>query len=100
MYNYNITMVERTNIYCVLACAFGVAHSMIIRSCICHYMLSLQPPAMEKEEELNDVKARAQVRLVLWLGMEKDQQNWKECCGDGEITLHAETVSYYIITSD
>ena len=57
------------------------------------HVILTQPPATEKEEELNDVKQRAQVRLVLWLGLEKDQQNWKECCGDGELTLYAETVS-------
>lgn len=67
-----------------------LAHACgIIRSCI----ISLQPPVMEKEEELKDLKHRAQVRLILWLGLEKDQQNWKECYGDGEVTLYAETVS-------
>ena len=35
----------------------------------------------------------AQVRLLLWLGLEKDQEKWKEHCGSGEIAVFAETVS-------
>ena len=48
---------------------------------------------MEKEEELKDLKDRAQVRLLLWLGLEKDQEKWTECCGGGEVAVFAETVS-------
>ena len=56
-------------------------------------LLLQQPPAVEKEEELKELQHRAQVRLVLWLGLEKDQQNWTECCAGGEVTVYAETVS-------
>ena len=55
--------------------------------------LSFQPPAVEKEEELKDLKDRAQVRFLLWLGLEKDQEKWTECCGGGEVAVFAETVS-------
>ena len=68
---------------------------------LCYFPLSLslspssllQPPAVEKEEELKDLKDRAQVRLLLWLGLEKDQEKWTECCGGGEVAVFAETVS-------
>ena len=53
----------------------------------------VQPPAVEKEEELKDLKDRAQVRMLLWLGLEKDQEKWTECCGGGEVAVFAETVS-------
>ena len=63
---------------------------------LCYIPLTLsllQPPAVEKEEELKDLKDRAQVRLLLWLGLEKDQEKWTECCGGGEVAVFAETVS-------
>ena len=57
----------------------------------------MQPPAVEKEEELKDLKDRAQVRLLLWLGLEKDQGKWTECCGGGEVAVFAETVSNQLL---
>ena len=33
------------------------------------------------------------MRLLLWLGLEKDQEKWTECCGGGEVAVFAETVS-------
>lgn len=48
---------------------------------------------MQKGEELRDLKDRAQVRLLLWLGLEKDQDMWAECCGGGDVDYFAETVS-------
>ena len=65
-----------------------IDYSIIFFSCYC-----VQPPAVEKEEELKDLKDRAQVRMLLWLGLEKDQEKWTECCGGGEVAVFAETVS-------
>lgn len=35
------------------------------------------------------------MRLMLWLGLEKDEDNWKECSGAREVAVYAETVCYY-----
>ena len=45
---------------------------------------------METEEET--LKGRAQVRARLWLGLERDQDKWTECCPGGELAVLAETV--------
>ena len=52
----------------------------------------LKPPAVQKPEELEDLKDNAQVRLMLWLGFEKDQVKWTEHVV-GELSTFAETVS-------
>ena len=38
------------------------------------------------------------MRLLLWLGLEKDQEKWTECCGGGEVAVFAETVSDRVST--
>ena len=52
----------------------------------------LQPPGVAKLEDLEDQKGGAQVRLLLWLGLEQFQGEWaKEAIG-GNIAVYAETV--------
>ena len=52
----------------------------------------LQPPGVEKLEDLEDQKGGAQVRLLLWLGLEQFQSEWaKEAIG-GKVAVYAETV--------
>ena len=52
----------------------------------------LQPPGVEKLEDLEDQKGGAQVRLLLWLGLEQFQSEWaKEAIG-GNVAVYAETV--------
>ena len=53
----------------------------------------MQPPAVQKVEELEDLKDGAQVRLLLWLGLEKDCKEWTKHCPGGEVATFAETVS-------
>ena len=57
--------------------------------------LPLQPPAVEDEKELEDLKDGAQLRLMLWLEMEKEKSNFAEEIKliGGEIAVYAETVS-------
>ena len=47
---------------------------------------------MQKQEELEDLKDGAQVRLMLWLGLEKDQEMWTEHVPGGDLATFAETV--------
>ena len=54
---------------------------------------SIQPPAVEKEEDLEDAKGGAQLRLLLWLGLDGDSPRWCENISDGQIAVYAETVS-------
>ena len=51
-----------------------------------------QPPAVEKEEEMEDLKDRAQLRVMLWLGLEEDQNKWNEQGPGGVVAIFAETV--------
>jgi len=55
----------------------------------------IQPPAVEKEEELKDRKERAQLRLQIWLGLAKYQSEWRGDNPSGEVAVHAEMVSMY-----
>ena len=48
---------------------------------------------MEKEEDLEDAVGQAQLRLVLWLGLESDAARWSENIPDGQVAVYAETVS-------
>ena len=48
---------------------------------------------MEKEEDLADAEGQAQLRLVLWLGLESDAQQWTENIPDGQVVVYAKTVS-------
>ena len=43
------------------------------------------------QKELEDLKDYAQVRLLLWLGLEKYQDSWTDNV-TGDITTFAETV--------
>ena len=56
---------------------------------------SLQPPAVEDEKDLEDLKDRAQVRLLLWLEMESKKSKFAEEMKliGGEFSIYAETVS-------
>ena len=54
---------------------------------------SCQPPAVKKQEELEELKDRAQLRLLLWLGLEKDQTTWTDNIPGGDVATFAETVS-------
>ena len=55
---------------------------------------SPQPPAVQEEKELEELKDRALVRLMLWLEIEKDKSNFAEEVKliDGEFAVYAETV--------
>eukprot|EP00731_Ephydatia_muelleri_P020360 Em0013g87a len=51
----------------------------------------LTPPGVEKLEDLEDQKGGAQVRLLLWLGLEQFQSEWaKEAMGEN-VAVYAET---------
>ena len=41
------------------------------------------------------MRGRAQVRACLWLGLEKDQESWKDCCQGGQPTIFAELVCLF-----
>jgi len=47
---------------------------------------------VEKEEELEDLKDRAQLRVMLWVGLEEDQSKWNEQGPGGQVAVFAETV--------
>jgi len=51
----------------------------------------VQPPAVRKQKELEDLNDHAQVRLLLWLGLEKYQDRWRDNVS-GDISTFAETV--------
>ena len=53
-----------------------------------------QPPAVENEKELEDLKDGGQVRIMMWLEMEKEKSNWAEEVKliGGEFSVYAETV--------
>ena len=55
----------------------------------------MQPPAAEAEKDLRVLQVGAQVRVMLWLGLEKDQNDWTKCCATGEVAVFAETVSMH-----
>ena len=50
---------------------------------------------MKKEEDLKEQKGGAQVRLLLWLGLEQFRAKWASGSGGkgGEVAVFAETVS-------
>ena len=52
---------------------------------------------MKKPEELANAKERAQVRVLLWLGLEKDQAMWTEHAPGGSLATFAETVSVAVL---
>ena len=54
-----------------------------------------QPPTVEEEEDLEDQKDGAQVRMMLWLEIEKEKSNFAEEVKliGGEFAVYAETVS-------
>ena len=52
----------------------------------------LQPPGVEKLGDLEDQKGGAQVRLLLWLGLEQFQSDWAKEAVGGNIAVYAETV--------
>jgi hypothetical protein len=49
----------------------------------------------EEEEEWKELRGRAQVRACLWLGLEKDQEKWKDYCQGGQPTIFAEIVCWF-----
>ncbi len=51
----------------------------------------MQPPAVQNQEELEDLDGRAQVRLLLWLGKDEYRDMWTENV-TGELATFAETV--------
>ncbi|KAL5471556.1 hypothetical protein EMCRGX_G029681 [Ephydatia muelleri] len=51
----------------------------------------LQPPGVEKLEDLVDQKGGAQVRLLLWLGLEQFQSEWAKEAMGGNVAVYAET---------
>jgi len=58
-------------------------------------LLSYQPPAVQKEEELEGLKDGAQVRLMLWLGpaLPELSSRWSDGVPGGALTIFAEIVS-------
>ncbi len=57
------------------------------------FLSLLQPPALSKEEEMKECTSGAQLRLMLWLGLEKDQREWTQHAPGGKLATFAETVS-------
>ncbi|KAL5471557.1 hypothetical protein EMCRGX_G029682 [Ephydatia muelleri] len=51
----------------------------------------LQPPGVKKLEDLEDQKGGAQVRLLLWLGLEQFQSEWAKEAMGGNVAVYAET---------
>ncbi|XP_064383023.1 myoferlin-like isoform X2 [Halichondria panicea] len=51
----------------------------------------LGPPALQKEKELKECTSGSQVRLMLWLGLEKDQKEWTRHTPGGKLATFAET---------
>ena len=68
------------------------SHYVIDQLTIPESFLSLQPPAVEDEEDLKSRKERAQVRLQIWLGLAKYQSEWRKDTPGGEVAVYAETV--------
>ena len=64
-----------------------------------------QPPAVEDEKDLKSLKDGAQVRLMLWLEMEKEVVRKKDIWASkvkrigGEFNVYAETVSSQLSTT-
>ena len=64
-----------------------------------------QPPAVEDEKDLKSLKDGAQVRLMLWLEMEKEVARKKDIWASkvkqigGEFNVYAETVSSQFSTT-
>ncbi|TGZ59552.1 hypothetical protein CRM22_009033 [Opisthorchis felineus] len=61
------------------------------RSCGITQTINLQKPRLNKEEDSSMWKIPAQLRLVIWLGLEKDQHNWKEVHTEANTQVMAET---------
>ncbi|VDK71593.1 unnamed protein product [Dibothriocephalus latus] len=53
--------------------------------------IQLKVPLLKSEDKSEHWKIPAQVRLSLWLGLEKDQTNWLERSDEGHVTVVAET---------
>lgn len=53
-----------------------------------------QPPTVEDEDDLDELKDGAQVRIMLWLEMEKEKSHFAEEVKliGGEFAVYAETV--------
>jgi hypothetical protein len=45
---------------------------------------------VEKEDDIKDALATAQLRMVLWLGLENDAKRWSESVPEGQIAVYAE----------
>ncbi|KER29905.1 hypothetical protein T265_13290, partial [Opisthorchis viverrini] len=61
------------------------------RSCGITQTINLQKPRLNKEEDSSMWKIPAQLRLVIWLGLEKDQHNWKDVHTEANTQVMAET---------
>ncbi|CDS40655.1 myoferlin [Echinococcus multilocularis] len=53
--------------------------------------IMLKPPSLDKDDMSDKWKVPAQVRLSLWLGLEKEQTDWAGREDDGLLTVVAET---------
>ncbi|VDL89995.1 unnamed protein product [Schistocephalus solidus] len=53
--------------------------------------IQLKVPMLKTEDKSEHWKIPAQVRLSLWLGLEKDQKNWLERSDEGRVIVVAET---------
>uniref|UniRef100_A0A5K3EPQ9 C2 domain-containing protein n=1 Tax=Mesocestoides corti TaxID=53468 RepID=A0A5K3EPQ9_MESCO len=53
--------------------------------------ITLKPPSLDKDDMSDKWKLPAQLRMSLWLGLEKDQSNWTGRSDNGVISVVAET---------
>ena len=61
------------------------------------HILHMQPPCVEKEEDLKEISAYSQLRLVLWLGFDHDAKRWTDYIPGGQIAVYAEMVKTLIV---
>ncbi|KAA3681768.1 myoferlin [Paragonimus westermani] len=61
------------------------------RSCGVTQTINLKKPRLSKEDDTGFWKIPAQLRAIFWLGLEKDQHNWKEVHTEAKMQVLAET---------
>ncbi|KAF5404171.1 hypothetical protein PHET_02557 [Paragonimus heterotremus] len=61
------------------------------RFCGVTQTINLKKPRLSREDDIGFWKIPAQLRAIFWLGLEKDQYNWKEVHTEAKIQVLAET---------
>uniref|UniRef100_A0A183APG9 Myoferlin n=1 Tax=Echinostoma caproni TaxID=27848 RepID=A0A183APG9_9TREM len=61
------------------------------RSCGIMQTINLKKPRLSTDDENGFWKIPAQIRVIFWLGLEKEQSNWREIFTEAKVQVVAET---------